>query len=179
VCRAGFQAVASYTFSHSIDSASTTICEYLNTPSSFGVRIYTGEIRKLDIRTAFTGRVTRRVPSLNRKEFVSNLGRLVADAFILGEIGTTGLAVVCMSFRRRASLRLRPNVNSGVPLNSMWRYPCGKIFNQASLRRDPAPAGNFGRMYSGFDASQATSGCSGNFASREGGLRFRADSSTS
>jgi hypothetical protein len=175
----GLQGLVSYSFSHSIDSASTdAFANYLNTPGS-NVNIDRGN-SDFDIRNAFTAGVTYDVPVPGSDRVVrSMLGGWSLDGFVFAR-SASPVDVTYPIFRGNgSSLAPRPNVVPGVPLELFGDgYPGGKIFNKAAFTAAPGgQQGDFGRnMLRGFDAVQADIGVQRQFRITEGmGLRFRAE----
>jgi len=177
----GFQALASYVFSHSIDIASTdAFANYLNTPSlAANPNIDRGN-SDFDIRHSFSAGVTYALPSPEWNKFArATLGGWSVDTFVLARSAPPVDIVGAINFAAGIALASRPNVNPGVPLELFGpQYPGGKIFNRAAFT--PAPAGqqgNFGRnVLRGFGAWQADVGLQREFHVTEKiGLRFRAE----
>src|SRR5262249_24632415 len=81
----GLQGLASYTFSHSIDSSSTdAFATRLNTPASLADPTIDRGNSDFDIRHAFTAGVTCDLPSLKSREGVhAVLGGWSVDAFVV------------------------------------------------------------------------------------------------
>src|SRR6266851_3834245 len=81
----GLQALASYTFSHSIDSASTdTFANYLNTPGSLANASVDRGNSDFDIRHAFTAGVTYNLPSVGSNRVAhAALSAWSLDGFVL------------------------------------------------------------------------------------------------
>ena len=86
----GLQALASYTFSHSIDIASTdAFATYLNTPGAFASPNIDRGDSDFDIRHSFTAGVTYDLPSPgSQTRSCMPFGRLVAGRFRFGPIGS-------------------------------------------------------------------------------------------
>jgi hypothetical protein len=177
----GLQALASYTFSHSIDSASTdAAANYLSTPASIGSSNIDRGDSDFDIRHAFTAGVTYDVPSPESDKIVrAILGGWSLDGFILARSAPPVDVVGGIFFAAGTALYPRPNVNAGVPLDFHGSaYPGGKIFNSAAFSAPPdGQQGNFGRnVLPGFDATQTDIGVQRMFRVTEKvGLRFRAE----
>lgn len=177
----GLQALASYTFSHSIDSASTdAFANYLNTPGSLANPGVDRGNSDFDIRHSFTGGMTYDLPSPTaRKAVHATLGGWALDGFVLARSAPPVDLVGALSFAAGIALYPRPNVNPGVPLELYGTgYPGGKRFNPAAFT--PAPAGqqgNFGRnVLRGFNAAQADMGLQRQFhITEKTGLRFRGE----
>jgi hypothetical protein len=177
----GLQALASYTFSHSIDSSSTdAFSTRLNTPASLANPNIDRGDSDFDIRNAFTAGVTYDVPVTGSNRAIRTaLGGWSLDGFLLAR-SAPPVDVVGAQFNGAGiSLYPRPNVNPGVPLELLGAgYPGGKIFNKAAFTAAPAgQQGNFGRnVLRGFDASQADLGVQRQFRLTEKvGLRFRGE----
>jgi hypothetical protein len=156
----GLQALGSYTFSHSIDVASTdAFATYFNTPTSVGQPSIDRGNSDFDIRHSFTAGVIYNPPSPQWNSVVrAILGGWSVDAFVLGRSAPPVDVVGAINFAAGIALASRPNVNPGVPLELYSSaYPGGKIFNPAAFT--PAAAGeqgDFGRnVLRGFGATQA------------------------
>jgi hypothetical protein len=177
----GLQALASYTFSHSIDSASTdAFATYLNTPGAFASSKIDRGDSDFDIRHSFTAGVTYDLPSLRSQRVVHAIGGgWSLDGFVLARSAPPVDVVGGIYFAAGTALYPRPNVNPGVPLElAGGGYPGGKIFNKAAFTTPPVgQQGNFGRnVLRGFDASQADIGLQRIFRVTEKvGLRFRGE----
>jgi hypothetical protein len=177
----GLQALASYSFSHSIDNSSTdAFATRLNTPGSLASPNIDRGNSDFDIRHSFTAGMTYYVPAPgSRKVFRAALGGWTLDAFILAR-SAPPVDVVGAAFNGLGiAIFPRPNVNSGVPLELFGSgYPGGKIFNKAAFSAaPPGQQGNFGRnVLRGFDATQADIGVQRQFRVTEKvALRFRAE----
>jgi len=177
----GLQALASYTFSHSIDNASTdAFANYLNTPSFIANPNIDRGNSDFDIRHSFTAGVTYALPSPDWNEFARvTLGGWSVDAFVLARSAPPVDVVGAPFFAAGTALYPRPNVVPGVPLEFFGlQYPGGKIFNNAAFT--PAPVGeqgDFGRnVLRGFGATQADVAFQRQFQLTEQlNLRFRAE----
>jgi hypothetical protein len=159
----GLQALASYTFSHSIDNSSTdAFATRLNTPGSLSNPNIDRGNSDFDIRHSFTAGVTYDLPSPgSRKDVRAILGGWSLDAFILARSAPPVDVVGAVFNGVGIAIFPRPNVNPGVPPEWFGRgYPGGKIFNKAAFVAAPAgQQGNFGRnVLRGFDAMQADIG---------------------
>ena len=177
----GLQVVASYTLSHSIDSASTdAFANFLNTPGSFGSPNIDRGNSDFDIRHSFTAGVTYYVPSPGSPKAVrATLGGWSMDAFVFAR-SAPPVDIVGLIFRGAGiAVFPRPNVNQGVSLELFGSgYPGGKIFNQGAFpAASTGQQGNFGRnVLRGFDASQADFAVQRQFRLAETvALRFRAE----
>src|SRR5258707_88444 len=151
--------MASYTWSHSIDDASTdAFATYLNTPGTSGATSDRGD-SDFDIRHAFTAGVTYLLPSSASNGIARALtSGWSLDAVMFGRSAPPVDVVGAINFAAGTALRWRPNVVSGVPLELYGdQYPGGKILNPAALVAAPAgQQGNLGRnVLRGFGASQA------------------------
>ena len=168
----GLQALGSYSWSHSIDIASTdAIATNINTPGQVAnVSIDRGN-SNFDIRHAFTAGVTYDLPSVLKGWSV--------DSFIFARSAPPVNIVGGSFFAAGTQLAPRPNLNPGVPLEIHGsQFPGGKIFNRAAFTAAPAGTqGNFGRnVLRGFGAWQADVGVQRQFHLTEKlGLRFRAE----
>ena len=131
-----FQALASYTFSHSIDDASTdAAANYLNTPGAFANPNIDRGDSDFDIRHAFTSGLTYQVPVPTRGALAHAVwGGWSLDAFILARSAPPVDLVGAMFKVDGTALYPRPGVVPGVPLVLYGGgYPGGKIFNKAAL----------------------------------------------
>jgi hypothetical protein len=177
----GLEALASYTFSHSIDSASTdAFATYLNTPGAFARPNIDRGNSDFDIRHAFTAALTYNLPVPGSQKAVHTiLGGWSLDGFVLARSAPPVDVVGAPSVAGGTEIFLRPNVNPGVPLELYGTgYPGGKIFNKAAFTASPTGRqGNFGRnVLRGFGASQADVAFQRIFRVTEKvGLRFRAE----
>jgi hypothetical protein len=155
----GLQALASYTFSHSIDNASTDAFTFLNTPTSIASPNVDRGNSDFDIRHSLTAGVTYSLPTPQGNRLAkTTLGGWSVDAFVLARsappVNTTGTLFVGAG----TALFPRPNVVPGQPLELFGsQYPGGKILNGAAFSAPPTgQQGDFGRnVLRGFGASQA------------------------
>jgi hypothetical protein len=156
----GLQALASYTFAHSIDIASTdALANYLNTPGGNGYQNVDRGNSDFDIRHSFSAGVTYDLPTAVSKKIVhAAFGGWSVDSFVLARSSPPVNIVGAIYFAAGTALYPRPNVNPGVPLELFGsQYPGGKIFNAAAFSQ-PADGqqGNFGRnVLRGFGVTQA------------------------
>jgi hypothetical protein len=177
----GLQALASYTWSHSIDIASTdAFATYLNTPSSVANPNIDRGNSDFDIRHAFTAGVTYNLPSPERSKFAhSALGSWSLDSFIFARTAPPVDVVGAIEFADGIALYPRPDVVPGVPLVLHGsQYPGGKAFNPAAFTPPPTgQQGDFGRnVLRGFGAWQADVAFQRQFQLTEKvGLRFRGE----
>jgi hypothetical protein len=177
----GLQGLASYSFSHSIDSSSTdAFSSRLNTPESIADPNVDRGNSDYDIRSAFTTGVTYEVRAPGSDKFVRTvLGGWSANAFVLARTAPPVNVVGALLNAVGVSLYPRPNVNPGVPLELYGDgYPGGKIFNKAAFT--PAPTGQQGNLgrnaMRGFGATQADIGLQRIFRiAEQANLRFRAE----
>jgi hypothetical protein len=175
------QALASYTFSHSIDIASTdAFANYLNTPSLVANPNIDRGNSDFDIRHSFTAGVTYSLPSPRWNKFaLATLGGWSLDSFILARSAPPVDIVGAINFAAGVALASRPNVVPGVPLVLYGsQYPGGKIFNPAAFTAAPAgEQGDFGRnVLRGFGATQADVALQRQFRVTEKmALRFRSE----
>src|SRR5215469_9428438 len=149
VCREVLQALASHTWSHSIDIASTdAFANYLNTPDSVANPNIDRGNSDFDVRHAFTAGVTYNLPSPGWNNVAhAALGGWSVDGFIFALSAPPEDIVGAISFASGVALAARPNVVEGVPLELYGsQYPGGKIFNSAALTAAPSgQQGDFGR----------------------------------
>jgi hypothetical protein len=130
----GLQAVASYTWSHSIDIASTNAyANFLNTPSLITSPQIDRGNSDFDIRHAFTAGVTYNLPSPAWNNIAhAALGGWSVDAFIFVRSAPPVNVIGGYSFAAGTAIRYRPSVTPGIPLElSGSQYPGGKIINNA------------------------------------------------
>jgi hypothetical protein len=177
----GLEGLASYSFSHSIDSSSTdAFSSRLNTPASLANPNIDRGNSDYDIRHAFAAGVTYDLPvPASDKTVRAALGGWSLDAFALARTAPPVDVVGAQFNAVGVSLFPRPNVNPGVPLELFGPgYPGGKIFNKAAFVAPPAgQQGKFGRnVLRGFNAAQADLGVQRQFhVTEKVGLRFRAE----
>ena len=128
----GLQALASYTFSRSIDIASTdAFANYLNTPGGGAYQNADRGDSDFDIRHAFTAGVTYSLPSPGSNKFMrAAFGGWSADTFVVARSAPPDDIVGAIYFAEGVALASRPNVSPGVPLVLYGpQYPGGKAFN--------------------------------------------------
>ena len=177
----GLQALASYTFSHSIDIASTdAFANYFSTPSFIANPNIDRGNSDFDIRHSFTAGVTYSLPTPEWNAFAkATLGGWSVDAFVLARSAPPVNVVGAFTIAAGTILYPRPNVVPGVPLELFGsQYPGGKIFNKAAFT--PAPSGeqgDFGRnVLQGFGATQSDVAFQRQFRFTEQlNLQFRAE----
>jgi hypothetical protein len=177
----GLQALASYTWSHSIDVASTDAAfNYLNTPSSVANPNIDRGNSDFDIRNAFSAGITYNLPSPEWNKIAhAALGGWSVDSFIFARTAPPVDVVGALVFADGIALYPRPNVVPGVPLVLYGpQYPGGKAFNAAAFTPPPTgQQGDFGRnVLRGFGAWQADFALQRQFHLTERlALRFRAE----
>ncbi|MGA3264530.1 MAG: TonB-dependent receptor, partial [Terracidiphilus sp.] len=177
----GLQALASYTFSHSIDIASSDTFIYSATPDSFANPNVDRGDSDYDVRHSFTGAVTYDVPapkSPTAERFI--LGGWSTDGFVMARTAPPVNLFSANEFRADGVLiQPRPNVNSGQPYYLFGsQYPGGKAFNPAAFTTPPAGhQGDLGRnALRGFGAWQADFAVHRQFhLTKKAGLQFRAE----
>src|SRR3984957_2007343 len=177
----GLQALASYTWSHSIDISSTdAFSNYLSTPSSAAnLNIDRGN-SDFDIRRAFTAGVTYNLPSPDSNNFAhAALGGWSVDSFVFARTAPPVDVVGAIEYADGIALYPRPDVVPGVPLVLYGSpYPGGKAFNPAAFAAPPTgQQGDFGRnALRGFGAWQTDFAFQRQFQlSEKVGLRFRGE----
>lgn len=155
----GLQGLASYAFSHSIDSASSDANRYSNTPDSIASASADRGDSDFDVRHAFTAGLTYDLPSPDRGKSVRAIfGGWSLSGFVYARSAPPVNITGAISFGAGTALRYRPNLNPGVPLELHGeQYPGGKVFNKAAFTAAPAgEQGSLGRnVLRGFGASQA------------------------
>jgi Carboxypeptidase regulatory-like domain/TonB dependent receptor len=177
----GLQALASYTWSHSIDISSTdAFANYLNTPpSAANANIDRGN-SDFDVRHAFTAGMTYNLPSPEWNNVAhATLGGWSVDSFIFARTAPPVDVVGGLEFADGIALYPRPDLVPGVPLVLYGsQYPGGKAFNPAAFTPPPTgQQGDFGRnVLRGFGAWQADVAFQRQFRLTEKvGLRFRGE----
>jgi len=177
----GLQALASYTWSHSIDIASTdAFANYLNTESSIANPNIDRGNSDFDILNAFTAGVMYNLPSPEANKIAhAALGGWSVDSFIFARTAPPVDVVSGLVFADGNALYPRPDVVPGVPLVLYGsQYPGGKAFNAAAFTPPPTgQQGDFGRnVLRGFGAWQADVAFQREFQLTEKvGLRFRGE----
>jgi Carboxypeptidase regulatory-like domain/TonB dependent receptor-like, beta-barrel len=154
----GLQGLASYTYAHSIDIASSDANNYYNTAQAIGDAGLDRGDSDFDIRHAFTAGLNYDVPA-PRKSGVAKalLGGWSVSALVYARSAPPVTIAGSVSFAAGTALRYRPNVNPGVPLELFGdQYPGGKVFNKDAFSAAPAgEQGNLGRnVLRGFGANQ-------------------------
>ncbi len=140
------QALASYTWSHSVDIASTdAFGNYLNTPSFIANPQIDRGNSDFDIRHAFTAGVTYNLPSPGWNSIARTaLGGWSVDSFIFARSAPPVNVIGGYSFAAGTAIRYRPNVTRGIPLELFGpQYPGGKAFNYTPNEGGPGCVGPF------------------------------------
>jgi hypothetical protein len=177
----GLQALASYTWSHSIDISSTDASSnYLSTPSSVANPNIDRGNSDFDIRHAFTAGVTYNLPSPESNKIAHGaFGGWSVDSFIFARTAPPVDVLSGIVYADGIALYPRPDVVSGVPLVLYGsQYPGGKAFNPAAFTPPPTgQQGDFGRnVLRSFAAWQADVAFQRQFQLTEKvGLRFRGE----
>ena len=177
----GLQALASYSFSHSIDIASTdSSANEFNTPGILGNPNGDRGDSDFDIRHSFTAGVTYNLPSpRSQKVFRAVATGWSVDSFVLARSAPPVDVVSGVVFAGGVALNPRPNLVPGMPLEFLGpQYPGGEIFNRAAFTAPPkGQQGDFGRnVLRGFGAWQADFALQRQFRFTEAtGLRFQAE----
>lgn len=170
----GLQALGSYSWSHSIDIASTdAIATNINTPGQIADPNVDRGNSNFDIRHAVTAGVTYELPN------VRGLSGWSIDSFLYARSAPPVNIVGASFFAAGTQLAPRPNLVPGVPLEiSGSQFPGGKIFNRTAFSSAPAGTqGNLGRnVLRGFGAWQMDVALQRQFHLTERfALRFRAE----
>src|SRR5262249_12226206 len=177
----GLQVLASYSWSHSIDIASTdAIGNSFNTPAQIADAKVDRGNSDFDIRHSFTMGVTYDLPAFGSQKFVRAVLRdWSVDSFVFARTAPPVDVVGRVSFAGGTQLAPRPNVNETVPFELFGsQFPGGKIFNKAAFSAAPAgQQGNLGRnVLRGFGAWQADVALQRKFQLTENvTLRFRSE----
>jgi hypothetical protein len=159
----GFEALASYSFAHSIDdSSSDAFATKLNTPGSLANPNIDRGDSDYDIRHSFSAGLTYALPAPGRDAAVrAILGGWSLDSFIAARSAPPVNIVGTQINGVGISLFPRPNVVAGAPLILYGTgYPGGRILNKAAFVAAPTGRqGNLGRnTLRGYDAAQADLG---------------------
>jgi len=153
----GVQVLASYTFSHSIDIASTDALTLVSAPGSIASPSVDRGDSDFDIRHSFTAGVTYDLPSPGAGPLRAAFGGWSVDTFLLARSAPPVNILAGIYVADGIALYPRPDVVPGVPLELFGsQYPGGKIFNNAAfVAPPPGTQGNFGRnVLRGFGATQ-------------------------
>ena len=177
----GLQGLASYTWAHSIDIASTdAVATYLNTPTFIANPSIDRSNSDFDIRHTFSTGVTCSLPAPEWNDLArATLSGWSVDTFVIARSAPPVNVIGGYSFAAGTAIRYRPDVVPGVPLELFGsQYPGGKIFNSAAFTTPPSgQQGDFGRnVLRGFGAFQADFAIQRQFRLTERvGLRFRGE----
>lgn len=177
----GLQAVGSYSWSHSIDIASTdAIATNINTPGQIADPNVDRGNSNFDVRHASTAGITYELPSFGSQKSVrAILNGWSIDGFIFARSAPPVNVVGASFFAAGTQLAPRPNVIPNVPLEIHGsQFPGGKILNRPAFSSAPAGAqGNLGRnVLRGFGAWQVDVGLQRQFRLTERlALRFRTE----
>jgi hypothetical protein len=132
----GLQALASYTFSHSIDNASTdAIANDLNTPSVLANPNIDRGDSDFDIRHSFTAGLTYDLPPPGSQPIVHAIASgWSLDTFTFARSATPVDIVAPIFVAGGTELSPRPNVVPGVPMILFGtQFPGGTAFNGAAF----------------------------------------------
>ena len=176
----GLQALASYTFSHSIDIASSDAIGNFNTTATIAAPNIDRGNSDFDVRHSFTAGTTYDLPFRSPHRVVQHIfGGWSVQSFVLARSAPPVNIAGATFIAGGTLLAPRPNLIAGVPLEIQGsQFPGGKIFNRAAFASAPAGTqGNFGRnVLRGFGAWQVDAGLQRHFHLTERiGLRFRAE----
>jgi hypothetical protein len=175
----GLQALASYTFSHSIDIASTDALDYSNTPGGVANPNMDRGNSDFDVRHSFTGALTYDLPAFRLQRARAILGGWSVDTFVMARSAVPVNLIGATSFVANTYFQSRPDVVPGMPFYLYGaQYPGGKVFNPAAFNAATAgKQGNLGRnVLRGFSAWQADFALVRQFHPTDRiGLQFRAE----
>ena len=152
----GLQALASYTWSHSIDIASNDSGPF-NTPAALGPNIDRGD-SDFDVRHALTLAASYDVPALAKEGVLRRIvGNWAIDTLLVARSATPVTPMGPTVFSGAAIFNTRPDVVPGVSFYLRGeQYPGGKALNSNSFTVAPAgEQGDLGRnLLRGFGAWQ-------------------------
>jgi hypothetical protein len=153
----GLQALASYTWSHSIDDASSD-ANYLNTPPKASTVSDRGP-SDYDIRHTFAGAVSYNIPGPGSGWYKPLLRNWSVNSIVYARSAPPVNVVTGKNpfggLLSGASSVQRPNVVPGVPLYLYGPYPGGKAINPNAFINPGAAQGDLSRnALRGFNASQ-------------------------
>jgi hypothetical protein len=175
----GLQALASYTWSHSIDIASTDASSARGTPGITASPDVDRGDSSFDIRHAFSGGATYDLPSPASRSARAILGGWSLDGFVYARSAPAVDVIGSTVSARGVVLTPRPNLNPGVPIEVFGdQYPGGKVYDRAAFSAaTPGQQGDFGRnVLRGFAAWQADMALQRRFRFGQSmGLLFRAE----
>jgi hypothetical protein len=177
----GLQTLASYSWSHSIDIASTdAIATNANTPGQIASANLDRGNSDFDIRHSFTAGATYDLPfPSSQKTVAAILGGWSLNSIFFARSASPVNVLGSTFIAAGTLLTPRVNVRPGVPLETYGsQFPGGKILNSAAFSSPPAGTqGNFGRnVLRGFGAWQADVGVQRQFHVTDTvNLHFRAE----
>jgi hypothetical protein len=177
----GLQALASYTFSHSIDIASSDTFIYSATPGIFANPNVDRGNSDFDVRHSFTGAATYDVPSPKSPTMERCLLEgWSMDGFVMARTAPpVNVIELGKKYEDGILIQPRPNIVTGKPFYLYGsQYPGGKVFNPAAFIAPAAgQQGDLGRnALRGFGAWQADFAAHRQFYLTErAGLQFRAE----
>ena len=180
----GLQALASYTFSHSIDiSSSDAFAAYFSTPTAIANPNIDRGDSDFDIRHSFTAGVTYDLPRPgDQRALRAAFGGWAVDAFVLARSAPPVDIAGAITIKEGVALRYRPNLVPGQPLELFGsQYPGGMIFNKNAFDGvtpvTKGLQGDFGRnVLRGLGATQADVALQRQFHITEDvALRFRSE----
>lgn len=163
----GLQALASYTWAHSIDDGSTG--SYANGSNALVPGLSANANRgpsDFDIRNAFSAAVTYAIPSPKRKALMNAIvgNWSLNNIFLAQSAPPVDIYYLFLQQIDNANTHVRPDIVPGVPLYLFGsQYPGGKAFNPAAFSKPPIDSttglplrqGNLGRnALRGFDTAQ-------------------------
>jgi hypothetical protein len=138
---AGLQALASYSWSHSIDDGSASSA---GNPANLGVPGSSNQNRgssSFDIRHSFSAGVTYSIPTLKGNPFVrAILGNWSTESFVLARSATPVdlQDPNFFEFNNGVEVNIRPDVVAGVPFYVYGsQYPGGKAINPGAFSDPP------------------------------------------
>jgi len=176
----GLQALASYSWSHAIDIASTDAGNNRSTPGVLANPNIDRGNSDFDVRHSFSAGVTYDLPYSGSQRVIQSIlkGWSVSSFMFARSASPVDLLGTTLS-AGGITLSSRPDLNPGVPLELFGeQFPGGKILNRAAFTAVPAgKQGNFGRnVLRGFGGWQADIGLQRQFYFTEKlALRFRAE----
>src|SRR5262249_34679865 len=131
----GLQALASYTFSHSIDIASSDASSNFNTVAAIAAPNIDRGNSDFDIRHSFTAAITYDLPIVSTHGVVHDIfSGWSLQSFILARSAPPVNIAGATFIAGGILLAPRPNLNAGVPLELHGsQFPGGKIFNRAAF----------------------------------------------
>jgi hypothetical protein len=174
----GLQALASYTWSHSLDNASSDFAS--STPTSIASANIDRGSSDFDIRNAFNGAVSYDVPfPAGHRAGMAVFGGWSIDGLLTARSALPVNVIASTFVVGGAQFVSRPNVVEGVPLYLYGsEFPGGKAINRAAFTNPPTgEEGDLGRnALRGFPAWQADLTVRRQFHLTDRiGLQFRTD----